>query len=248
METKPKSPIISEQLVPTSGIRVYIFFIILGVFVLAEILVGGFIGNGIVSRILTNASEMPQLTKDTIQLEQTLSVVDSLDSGKIGQELSRATTALPSEKKVSGIVSSLTSLASASGVVVNKLELTPCKISTRSARLKTPALPAQLEVASDCENVKLEKGVSGVPLTMQVLTSEAQLVDFVGKLHLVSPLLGVKNLEYTVSPKGKMSTISLLLFFQPSTADLTKTDKLTPLSNEEENVVSGLSKQIVILP
>lgn len=232
-----------NQTLSTSSLKQYTFYIVILAVVMVELVVGGYLTSQFWASISSSNATLTQLGSETQQAEQMADNLDQLDEGKLKSQLAAAAVALPTEKKVSGIISSLTSLASSSGVVVNQLELTPCNISTRSAVIKV-----QNVSKSDCENVQLQNGISGIPLTMQVIAEENQLQAFVQKLFKTSPMLGLRHLTYTYSAKGKVADLSLLLYFQPLVTTQDKSDNLSPLSPKDEEVLSGLNQRIVILP
>jgi Tfp pilus assembly protein PilO len=218
---------------------VYVF---LGLILAVEVISAIIILPSKIEQIMANGSKIANAESETAKFDRAVGVLESLNETRVETGLNESVQALPSEKKVSGIVSSLTSLASSSGVIVKFLELTPCGISTRSAAVRVS------RSSSSCENVKLLKNVSGIPLSMQVLAEESQLSDFVSRLHKVSPLLGIRSIDYSFGETVKTADIALLLFFQPVSQIKLGVDNVSKISSSEESLLRELSDQVVILP
>lgn len=220
----------------------YTSFILLGL-VVVEVIGGVVWAFSMAGRINENKTKINSLKETKQRHEKALEVLENLDGGKINQSLQQTSQALPSEKKVSGIISSLTSLATSANVTVSVLELTPCSISTRSAVIKKPK-----EKLADCENVKLQNEVSGVPLTMQLVGEENDVLNFLRKIEHVSPTLGVRRFDYSFTAKGKVADLSVLLYFQPVAQDIFKLEKISNLTASQEQVIQSVSGRSVILP
>ena len=244
METKSqKQPIISQQIISGKS-KGKTLFILLGLVFIFEIATAIILLPRFWTKVIEERQQIAGLESETLELNRKLQVLDSLDGDQVALGLNNASLALPTEKKISGIVSSLTSLSSSSGTVVNRLELSPCKISTRSASLNV----VKVINTTDCQNVKLDNGVSGIKLSMELLADSLRLQNLIAQLYHVSPMLGVETFEYGKNSNGETSSLTLLLYYQPSTVNLSKLDNLKEISDGENEVLKSLNNQLVILP
>lgn len=244
MEIKSSNQsIISSRIIDSKPRRKTYLFVI-GALVLVQIISALYFIPNFYASITSDGEKISQLTVEVEDLNRQNQVIDNLDSQKVKRNFNDASLALPTEKKVSGIISSLTALASTSGIVVSQLELTPCKISTRSGALKVNVIRT-----ADCQNVQLENGVNGVNLSMNLVANKNQLQEFIDKLYHVSPMLGVREFGYDSNQRGETASLAILLYFQPSVKMTGGAEKkVSGLTSEEENALKMLTSQLVILP
>ena len=177
-------------------------------------------------------------------MEKTISVLESLDQVKVRRDLATVVAALPNEKKVTGMVTGLTNLASASGVSVSSVELIPGKISTKSAGVSQTAIKA-----NDLADVDVGGGVRGIPLSRVGSGNEPRFLDLVGKIARVSPLLGVRKLDFTVAGGVERSgQLTILVYFMPVDTSRIDSSALAGLSLAEEESLRRLGSNFTITP
>lgn len=171
--------------------------------------------------------------KEVSSYTNALSMLESLDSSGVDGYLAKVLLALPDEKKISGVISGMTALASSSGVVVTDLEFSPGIVATISAETKNNA-PDE-KVVDENLNVRM------VPASLTIIASVDSLIDFLKKLSTASQLIGVSAVSYSVDRPGQVkATIAIAIYYQPRDISKFSWQNLRAIPDEDIGFIQSL--------
>lgn len=197
--------------VPRQDPKTYVFFGLTALVILAEAIAGVVYFPGKVRELYSTAQDLDTLKEEVTAREAIVTELEAVDQNQLKSQIALATSALPSEKKISGLITGLTNLASSSGIAVTELSFSPGLVSTRSGST------TQISVEPEIAGQSAEDGVRGIPISLAATANEPQLlIDFMGKIAKVSPLLGIKTLSYRVSDQNKSATFLFVIYYQPA--------------------------------
>lgn len=228
--------------VPTSSNSKLVFIFVAFVILLFEI---GFLlwfvpGNFEETKV--NSAKIEELTKENGKLANAVDILESADSSQISEDLFLAESALPNEKRVTGLVSALTNLASSSGVTIDQIDITFGNVSSKSATKKTK------EVVNQFSDSKLKHDVVGVPIILEVAAPDSELLDLVGNVQQALPLLDIRDITFKLDEGEKSGKLSVLVFSQPNVVfDKSKLGQISALNAEDLKAISSLSTKRNIL-
>lgn len=212
-------------------LKQYVFYLGLGVVVLAEVFFAAVILPCWINSIGDDRSNLEKTTSEVTELIQTLDYLTQIDKPTLAALLLKANAALPDEKKTSGLVSGLSKLASSSGVLIKTLEFSPGLISTSSA----------VPVVSPA-------GIKTIPAIMTVQADLNSLIVFLQKLDKASQLLGVSDLKYTAnSSDGNKANLGLHIYYQPPSKSAVLWKQSSPLTIQEQKSLDDLSSQDIFI-
>lgn len=228
--------------VPGGGSGNLIFFIAIGLVVAAEVALAVLLLPSRLSALGTLSGQVESSRKEVVELEGEVSALQGIDQREVEKELLLATSALPSEKRVSGLVSGLTNLASSSGTLLLDLNLSPGQLASRAGAVVNTG-PTEASGAEE----SFPNGVFGIPMTMTLSGSEDQLEGLMTKLQMVSPLVGIKSVDYSVGSAGSAAGFNLLIFFQPVGQVAVNKEAIVPISGAERQTMVKLSNRTLIV-
>lgn len=190
--------------------------------------------------IKTEQNKVSALTEENKKLAAAQTILGETNPKAIEDNLFRVTTALPNEKKISGLVTGLTGLASSSGVAVSSLEFSPGLIATAPSQLKSESQ----------KTVSLPNNVLAVPTSLSVNTGLSSLISLLRSLNSISQLVSVRAVSVGTTGKGQTSAqFSVLVYYQPvnnQPVDFKNVQALTP---EDRATINSLSsKDVLTLP
>lgn len=227
---------------PSRGLGKYLFAGAAALIIISEAIFLIWFMPGRLEEVKANSSVISELEVSARSLEEAITVLDNTNTEKLSSDLALAEIALPSEKRVTGLVSGLTNLASSSGTAVKKIEIAFGKVSTESGKVVPGALVQEIK------DVPLGSDVVGVPLTFEVEAEALPVLDLVGKIQEAMPLLGIKEVEYSVSGDKNSAGLSVLIYSQPGeTFKKTKINKILPLTQKESDFLNQLKGKTNIL-
>lgn len=173
--------------------------------------------------------------KEVATLAQAAEVLNNLDKSELAKQLDTVNAALPSQKKTSGFVSGISTIASASGVVLKEVGFSPGRISTGSAEPAEEVIKGSL--------------VRSVNAAVQISSDQGKLVDFLTNLQNAIQLVGITNVIYETTAKDSTAHVSLKVFFEPVSASPIAWEQVRPNSPEEDETIESLSdKDVFSLP
>ncbi len=197
------------------------------------------------AEISQNSTLIQEETTKVSNMEKAVAVLNNVNSSQIGQNLIQAQLALPDEKRVTGLVSALTTLASSSGATVSQIDISFGKVSTSSGKTKPVTATNSF---SQFEDTKLPNDVVGVPIILEVTGTSDQVLALIGKVQEALPLLDIRDMEYIVSDDKQSSKLSVLVYAQPGEVfNLSKVDKISPITYSEQNYLNILNTKTDIL-
>lgn len=212
-------------------VKKYKLYILIFVVILVEALFVILFLPSTVNKIGENIAKKDVINLEIIELNTILDSLANLDKENLNSNLSKASAALPDQKKTAGLVTGLTNLALTSGATVKNLEFAPGLISTKAA------------------SMKMGPGPKAVDASMTVIADLNSLVDFLSKINKASQLLGVSDLQFTNEiSSGSQAKIGLYIYYLPLDETKITTKQITPPTETENKVLEGLSsKDIFIL-
>lgn len=168
------------------------------------------------------------LSEEIRDLRSKNSLLGALDEETLRQHLMVLTLAVPADKSLPTLFSTIEGLGQETDLSIDDLVLTPGIISTEAAKRSQPE-----------EN---KFGSSSIPFTVTVEGTFAQLQSFLQKAVGVRRLIRVRNFSAAFDSGGlSRVTLSLETFYLPFPTTLGDvTDKLTPLTAEEETLLAKI--------
>lgn len=210
-------------------VKTYAPFGLLGLVILVEVWFLAFYLPGKIFGLLELRDQVTRLSQDVGQLATANEQLGAVDNTQLAAELTVAEVALPDEKKVAGLISGLGSLASSSGVLVKSIAFSPGRVSTSSADLTGGG--SEIEVGDK---------VRAIPVTMTVTSSLEQFLDYLERLEAASQLLGVTEINYSLSgPTG--GDLGLLVYYLPARTGKPSWQHIPSISSEDLAVLSKVS-------
>lgn len=186
---------------------------------------------GLIKSINENNSKISQITETNKKLRQSEANLSQMNAASLKSDLAKASAALPTEKKISGLVTGLTTLASSSGVIVTALEFSPGAISTKSSQVKLT-------------------GVQSIPANLSIAGGINSILDFFAKLYLVSQLTTVNGISFGSGTSGSSgATFPVVIYYQPANSNPIDYQKIELLTSEEQDIISKLTaKDVFVIP
>jgi hypothetical protein len=212
-------------------IRLYQSFIISGtivLFCLIAIFVGIIPGAQKIYRMVTGMYEQ---MKTVQKLREKINILNSLDTQLLESYAAAAITAVPADKSLGTIFSTIDGLTTQEGVAVGGISLSSIgAVATEAAQKQT----------KDEQQI----GVNIVPFSIIVVGPIEQVRNVVEKAVKIRRLFRIRNfdLSFDNSSGTTKSTIQMDAYYVPLPKNLGKmTDVLKPLSDEEVTIVEKIS-------
>ncbi len=185
-----------------------------------------------VEKIQSLLSDTQQLTDDTKALTAKLTVLNALDESSLRQQLSAVISAVPTDKSLPTVFSTIEGLAAQSGVSVVSVDIEgDTALATASAAKQTP------------EEKML--GTRTIPFSATIEGTLDAIQHFIALAPQVRRLLRIRTFAITFPSDAKPVRISLEMdaFYQPSPTSLGKTGAaIVTLSDAEQSVISKVSQ------
>ncbi|MBI5449698.1 hypothetical protein HY948_05310 [Candidatus Gottesmanbacteria bacterium] len=184
-------------------------------------------------RIVMMMEQRMELLSETASLQNKLTVLEELDEANIRNSLLIALSAIPQDKSIPSIFSTVERTAVVSGVAIETITIgNPGSLATESAKKQSS------------EEKKLGSGI--LPLTAVITGTPKQIRDFLDTIVNVRRFLRISSAEITFfSGANATLRIGLEAFWAPIPASLGDTaSPLSQLTEKEE----ALSKSISVMP
>ncbi len=197
----------------------------------------------LVRELLAQNDRLNQLTAEVAAQQEDLDFLSGAagDSQKIASDYAKVAAALPDEKKVSGVITGITTLANQAGVRVDHLEFSPGTISTVAGQLAP--------VTETLSITHLPLGVEATPATLAVSGTRSQLTTFLSSLPKTSQLIGVEAVNLTPQNDTLWNgEITLRIYYQPAVAKEIVWGQLAPLTADQEAKISELGAEDIFVP
>ncbi len=212
-------------------IRLYQSFIISGVIILFCLL-AFFIGMlpGY-KKILGMIKSLYEQTKTVQLLQEKINILNALDEAQLESYATAAISAVPADKSLGTIFSTIDGLTSQEGVAVSGISLSSIGSIATEAANKLSA-----------EEQKI--GVNIVPFSIVVAGPIEQVRNVVEKAVKIRRLFRIRNFDLSFDNKSgtTKSTIQMDAYYIPVAKSMGKiSDVLKPLSDDEIQVISKIS-------
>ena len=184
-----------------------------------------------VKRIIDIRSQSIQLTKTIQTLRTKINILESKDESTYRDEFAQLLAAVPGDKSLPTMFSTLDGLTMQTGVTLTEASLAkPGSIASGSATKRSP------------EEQKIESNL--LPFTVTVNGSYDQIYAFLSQVNTVRRFFRVRNFDISFSD---MSTISVHMgmdaFYAPIASTIGPVDSpLDPLSPSEEALITKISQ------
>lgn len=209
---------------PLAGIfekySVFILPFVSGLIVLALLL---FVVRPRLGEIFELRGQVAKAKQDAVVLENKLSNLQNFDQDKLLSDVKKVETALPSDKDLQGLLSTLERLAAETGVGILAVQLTPGQISP---------IPA----GGAAENF---------PVKITITGNFFQIKNHLARVFESIRVIGVKSLTITLGTVGSASlsaTLNLDSFFQQLSATQVQVrEPLQNLTSAEQQILDKIS-------
>lgn len=213
-------------------IKTYAPFALLGIILLVEVLSLAFYFPKKIFELWDLKGRITLLSSDVKLLAQAQQELAAVDATQLSSYLKLAEVALPDEKKVAGLITGLTDVASSSGVAVKTVSFSPGRISVSTASAGV--------VGGGTGEVEIGDKVRAIPVTMTVASSLTQFLDYLKKLQAASQLLGVTGITYSLSGQSG-GDLNLIVYYLPGRLGKPGWQYIPVISAEDLKVLSDLS-------
>ncbi len=212
-------------------IRLYQSFIISGVIILF-CLIAFFVGiipgfNKIFSMVKT----VYEQTKTVQLLEEKINILNALDEQLLASYATAAISAVPADKSLGTIFSTIDGLTSQEGVAVSGISL---------SSIGSVATEAAKKLSQEEQKI----GVNIVPFSIIVMGPIEQVRNVVEKAVKIRRLFRIRNFDLSFDNKSgtTKSTIQMDAYYVPVPKNMGKiSDVLKPLSDDEIQVITKIS-------
>lgn len=196
----------NRQLKFLDQIRPYLGFIVTFCIVTIEVFLVGLLITSRWEKIAFLRQGISDTNARVSEKQKVIATLSNIDANAVSASLTKANIILPSQKKTSGVIAGLSTLASSSGVVVKTLELSPGRISTISGESNSRTFIEKFK------NV----GVAAVPATVSLTSDIVALANFIHQVEKASQILGITSVDSGAAVgKGISVSLSILVYFQP---------------------------------
>lgn len=212
-------------------IRLYQSFIISGVIILFCLLaffIGMLPGYQKITRMMKALYEQ---TKTVQLLQEKINVLHALDETLLESYATAAISAVPADKSLGTIFSTIDGLTSQEGVAVSGISLSSIgSIATEAAK----------KISQDEQKI----GVSIIPFSIIVIGPVEQVRNVVEKAVKIRRLFRIRNFDLSFDNKSgtTKSTIQMDAYYIPIPKNVGKmSDSLKPLSDDEIQIINKIS-------
>lgn len=211
-------------------VRTYAPMVILAAVILAEIVAAMVFLPRQVFRLLELYDRTKELTASVSQLTDAEKALAAVDDNQLNSLFNRADIALPDEKRVAGVITGLSGLATASGVTVKSIAFSPGRVSTGSGLVSVRG-------ADDLVGDR----VRAVKVGLSVTSSLENVLSFISRLQKSVQLLGVTGVSFSLSGTAPGGEMDLLVYYLPTRETEPSLSFVPGISREEVAVIEGLS-------
>ncbi len=211
-------------------IRSYQKLLVFGSIILLCVLSGIFGIIPAVFKLIALQEAVRELRGQTQSLRMKLEVLQSLDTEVLEQTLQDLLSAVPSDKSLSSVLSTVDGLAGETGVgIVDFTLVNPGSLATDSARRKTEE--------------ELTLGSNLLPFSVTITGSYDQIRKYLDKAVGVRRFFRVRQFDMAVAPEGVLSArLDMDAYYAPFPTDLGGINRpLTLLTPDEEDFISRIS-------
>lgn len=184
-----------------------------------------------VSTILALWEETKTIEDDVFRLEQKLAQLSALDEQQLRQQLSTVISAVPTDKSLPTVFSTVERVAETAGTSVSSMSIGgDTSLSTGSA-VKLSASEKQL-------------GTRTIPFTATVEGTLDAIQQFITTAPQIRRLLRIRTFAISFPENDRAISVTLQMdaFYQPSPAALGKSSQtLIPLTDTEQSAISRVS-------
>jgi len=188
-----------------------------------------------VGKIIQMRNEMVALSTTIGQLQEKINILNNSDEETYRTQLRELVAAVPSDKSLTTLFSTVDALAAASGTTISDLTLAkPGLIATESAARQS--------------NEEKQIGSDLLPFTVTVHGSYAQIHDFLSRVVNVRRFFRVRNFDISLADMTNISVrMGMDAFYSPISLSPSMLDKpLEPLTAEEEQIIARIEAMPIV--
>lgn len=205
------------------------FYLVAAAIILVEVIIGLVFIPSRLELLYTNSQKITSESTEITSMENVVKSIQNVDKNQLDIYTQKTNAAIPMDKKTTGIISGISSLASNYGVAVKNIEFSPGVISTTSVQVSQTAsisgvlyIPAQLTVSSDLNS----------------------LIKFLTALRSVSQIIGVSDVAYSAAAgSGVTTTTQLLIYYLPASYNPVSLSGVKPLTTGEMKILDTLPQK-----
>lgn len=189
----------------------------------------------IIGKIIQIRSDSVALSESIAQLQTKVTVLDSEDEATYKNQLQQLIAAVPADKSLTTLFTTLDALAAQSGVAVTDVSLSkPGSIASQSAQKLT--------------NEERQIGSSLLPFEVTVVGNYQQIHDFLAQSISVRRFFRVRNFEISfLDPSNISVRMGMDAFYSPLTVTIGATEsQLQPLSAKENQIIATVEKMPIL--
>jgi Tfp pilus assembly protein PilO len=179
-----------------------------------------------IGKIIQIRSDIMILSSSTDHMQSKLNILNATDETTYTSQLQDLVAAVPSDKSLTTLFSTVDGIAVSSGVTITDVSLVkPGSIATESAKKQS--------------NEEKQIGSNLLPFTVTVNGNYSQIHSFLSQAVNVRRFFRVRNFEISLADMSDISVrMGMDAFYSPITLDPQNFDKpLEPLSSEEEQII-----------
>lgn len=184
------------------------------------------------SEVIRLRTDNEQLSQRSVKLSEKAQILDSLNQDDLESQLNVANQLLPSDKGVFTLIRTVEQAAGASGVLLDRVEVSPGSIQQDA---KNAPNTAQTSSPQSSNNTSSKAGTLGVPkieLKIAVSSDYKSFLQFLNNLLGKARVVAISDLSISSASSGGSGQIrsSLLLdaYWQPTPTELSAIE--SPLS------------------
>lgn len=169
-----------------------------------------------------------ELTTANGMLEQTLAMLDSVNSQELLSLTAKAKASVPDEKKTTGLVSGFSAIASSVGLALSQVEFSPGRISTESAKTNGAQKPTVTKLAQS------------YPVSISSTGNLSQVGLFLRRINSASQIITVDSLDFSISSARLTTSIALQAYFQEPLAGDIPWNEISEVTATEKAILGPL--------
>ena len=179
-------------------------------------------------------------------LEAKVGVLSTLDSNVLEKQLAASEALLPSQKDVFVLIRQIENSASATGILLDKIDVVPGSIN-ESESGTSEILSAPPSNAVSGLDANLIPNSPKVQVRLSITSSYSSLLNFLSKMYSDARVINIEDLAVSSSGSGESevrSAFSIDAFWQPLPVDLGSIEKpVQGLSDAEVQLLSNVEQK-----
>jgi Tfp pilus assembly protein PilO len=186
-------------------------------------------------KIIQMRNELITLSTTTEQLQTKINILNTSDEGTYRTQLQELVSAVPSDKSLTTLFSTVDALAAASGTTISDLTLAkPGSIATESAARQS--------------NEEKQIGSNLLPFSIVVHGTYQQIHGFLSQVVNVRRFFRVRNFDISFADLTNISVrLGMDAFYSPISLSPSIFDKpLEPLTAEEEQIIAKIEAMPIV--